>query len=98
MAVKVKVLYSPTCANSLVWLDRIGELVKEINGDVVVEEIDVYEHPEVLKKYWLDIWQQFKDGYIHYFLLVVVNDEVINWYWDLGKVKEAILRRLEREP
>ena len=98
MVVKVEVLYAPTCANHLMWLEKVRKLVEDLGEDVVIEEIDVWEHPEALKRYWSDAWQEFKDGYIHYFTLVAVNGRAINWYWDIGKVKEAILRELESAP
>lgn len=98
LVVRVEVLYSPTCANHLMWLDRVRKLVEDLDEGVVLEEIDVWEHPEALKRFWSDVWQEFKEGHIHYFTLVAVNGKAINWYWDLGKVKEAILRELESAP
>jgi hypothetical protein len=62
-----------------------------------MEERNVYEHPEALKKYWSSVWPTFREGYIHYFLLVAVNGKVLNWYWDVAKIEEAIRKEMEGE-
>jgi len=66
LTVKIEVLYAPTCANSLMWLERIREVMADFDDKITIEEIDVSEHPNVLKKYPSRVWQEFLDGYIHY--------------------------------
>jgi len=98
LVVKVEVLYAPTCANSLMWLERIQEAVADSGGDVRVEEIDVSEHPEALKKYPSRVWQEFLDGYIHYLTVVAINGKVLDdWYWDTRRIVEAIKREIGLE-
>jgi len=97
LVVKVEVLYAPTCANHLMWLERVKNLIVDLGEGVVVEETDVLEHPEAMKKYRSSVWPAFKEGYIHYFILVAVNAKVLDWYWDIRKVAEAIQRELEAE-
>lgn len=97
MVVKVEVLYAPTCADHLMWLERVKELVDNLGEGVVMEETDVWEHPEAMKKYWSSVWPAFREGYIHYFTLVAVNGKVLDWYWDIGKVAEAVKREMEAE-
>ena len=95
MKVKVEVLYAPTCASHLMWLEKLREMIKEFGGDVTHEETDVWENPEALRKYWSSVWPFFRDGYIHYFILVAVNGRVIDWYWDVEKVAEAVRDELK---
>jgi len=97
LVVKVEVLYTPTCANHLMWLERLRKIIDDFGGDVVIKETDVWEHPEALEKYWSSVWSEFKEGLIHYFILVAVNDRVLDWYWDISKVAEAIRRELDAE-
>ena len=97
MTVKVEILYAPTCASYLVWLDRIRRAIDDLGGGVVVEEVDVLENPEIMRRYRPHIWPEFREGYIHYFLLVAVNGKVVDWYWDVDKVVEAVREELEAE-
>ena len=97
MVVKVEILYTPTCANNLIWLEKLKEIMGDFGEDVIVKEIDVWEHPEAMKKYWSSVWPEFKEGLIHYFILVAVNNRVIDWYWDISKVAEAIRRELDAD-
>jgi len=48
------------------WLVRIRKAMAAFGDDIVLEEIDVTQHPRVLKKYESRVWQEFADGYIHY--------------------------------
>ncbi len=96
MVVKVEVLYAPTCANGLMHLETIEKVLSEFGGEVAIEEIDVTEQPEALKKYPSKVWQEFLDGYIHYLTLVVINGKILdNWYWDKRKIAEAVRRELK---
>ena len=79
------------------WLERVKKLVDGFGEGVVLEETDVWERPEAVRRYWSSVWPEFKEGYIHYFILVVVNGKVLDWYWDLRKVTEAIQREMEAE-
>ena len=97
MVVRVEVLYSPTCANHLMWLEKLKKMVESLGEDVMIEETDIWDHPEAMRKYWSSIWPTFKEGYIHYFILVAVNGKVLDWYWDLEKVAEAIRKEIEAE-
>jgi len=96
LVVRVEVLYAPTCANSLMHLERVREAVADFGDDIIIDEIDVSEHPEALKKYPSSEWQEFKDGYMHYFTVVAVNGKAQDkWYWDYGKIAEAVKREIE---
>jgi len=97
LVIKVEVLYAPTCANFLVWLEEVRKIVDDFDEDVIIEEIDVSEHPEAMKKYWSSVWPTFKEGYTHYFILVVVNGKILDWYWDTNKIAEAIRKEIEAE-
>jgi len=98
LTVKVEVLYAPTCANNLMWLERIREALADYSGDVTIEEIDVSERPEALGKYPSRRWQEFIEGYIHYFILVAVDGETLDdWYWETRKIVEAVQRKLKPE-
>jgi len=97
LTVKVEILYSPTCANHLMWLEKVKKIVEDIGEGVVLEERNVYEHPEALKKYWSSVWPTFREGYIHYLILVAVNGKVLNWYWDVAKIEEAIRKEMKGE-
>jgi len=80
------------------WLVKIRKALAAFGDDVVLEEIDVTEHPEVLEKYESRAWQEFGDGYINYLTVVAVNGKVLeDWYWDTGKIAEAVRRELERQ-
>ena len=95
MTVHVEVLYVPTCANSLTWLGKIREAVSGFGSDVILAEIDISEHPEVLKRYLSPVWQDFVYGYIHYVIIVVVNGKALeDWYWDTEKIVKAVRREL----
>jgi len=97
LVVRVEVLYAPTCANHLMWLEKVKKLVEDLGEDVIIEETNIWDHPEAMRKYWSSIWPTFKEGYIHYFILVVVNGKVLDWYWDIEKVAEAIRKEMEAE-
>ena len=98
MTVNIEVLYAPTCANSLLSLKRVRKALADFENDVTIEEIDVTKHPEVLNKYPSPVWQDFLDGYIHYLTIVAVNGKALeHWYWDTGKIVEAVRRELEPE-
>lgn len=97
MTVVVEVLYAPTCADSLMWLVKIRKALKAFGDDVELEEVDVTEHPEVLKGYESRAWQEFTDGYTHYLTVVAVNGKALEgWYWDTGKIADAVRRELQR--
>jgi hypothetical protein len=76
------------------WLERVKKLVDDLGAAVAIEETNVLEHPETMKKYWSSVWPAFKEGYIHYFILVAVNGKFIDWYWDIRKLEEAIKREM----
>lgn len=95
MKVKVEVLYAPTCASHLMWLEKLRRLIRGLGGDVILEGTDVWENPEALRRYWGSVWPFFRDGYIHYFILVAVNGRVIDWYWDVEKVAEAVREEMK---
>jgi len=97
LVVRVEVLYAPTCANHLMWLEKVKKLVEDLGEDVIIKETNIWDHPEAIRKYWSSIWPTFKEGYIHYFILVVVNGKVLDWYWDIEKVAEAIRKEIEAE-
>jgi len=97
LVVKIEVLYAPTCANYLMWLEKVKKLADDFGEDVIIEETNVWEHPEAMKKYWSYVWPTFKEGYIHYFILIAVNGKVLDWYWDINKVAEAIRKEIEAE-
>jgi len=95
---KVEVLYAPTCADSLMHLVKIREALAGFGDHVTIEEIDVTEHPEALRKYPSSEWQEFLDGYIHYLTIVAVNGKAVeHWYWDVGRIVEAVKRELEQQ-
>jgi len=79
------------------WLEKLKKMVESLGEDVMIEETDIWDHPEAMRKYWSSIWPTFKEGYIHYFILVAVNGKVLDWYWDLEKVAEAIRKEIEAE-
>ena len=93
MTVNVEVIYAPTCPSSLLWLKKIRNALAAIQIKVNIREIDVTENPEALEKYPSKVWKDFAEGYIHYLIIVSVNGKALeHWYWDLGKILEAIRR------
>ena len=98
MVVKVEVLYAPTCAGMLMWLERIRKALADFGGDVVVEEIDILKHPETLRRYPSPEWSQFLNGHIHYFTVVAINGRASeDWYWDTAKIAQLVRNELEKE-
>jgi len=80
------------------WLERIREVMADFGDNVAIEEIDISEHPEVLKKYPSRVWQEFLDGYIHYVTIIAVNGKVSeNWYWDVREIAEAVRQEIGSE-
>ncbi len=80
------------------WLVKIRRALAAFGDNVALQEIDVTEHPEALRKYESRAWQEFADGYIHYLTVVAVNGTTLeDWYWDISKITEAVRRELEQD-
>jgi len=41
LSVKVEVLYVPTCAGFLMWLERIRKVVADFGSDIIIDEVNL---------------------------------------------------------